>query len=255
MLGARARAAGFSHRHLPVVGSTNAEALRIGADRLWLTADEQSEGRGRRGRAWSSPPGNLYASLCLRDPAPPRRAADLCFVAALSLSDAICEAIPGAASQLSLKWPNDLLLGGAKVAGILVEAAHAPNGFTAVIGIGVNIAHCPEGLAYPAARLGAIDPSLAPARLFEALSDCLALRLVEWRGGEGFAPIRKAWLDRASGLGEPILVRLPSGDIDGVFESLAEDGSLVLRQASGRRVPVSAGEIFFSRLLPDGETR
>jgi BirA family transcriptional regulator, biotin operon repressor / biotin---[acetyl-CoA-carboxylase] ligase len=245
-LGPRARAAGFGHIHLPIVDSTNAEAFRRRGDRLWITGGAQTSGRGRRGRDWTSPPGNLYASLRLEDPAPSRRAAELCFVAALALSDAVAATAPRAGAQLALKWPNDVLIGGAKVAGILVEAVHEADRFAAAIGCGVNIAHHPEGLAYPVTHLAATDKPVDAALLFSALSDAIALRLDQWRAGDGFIETRSDWLSRAAGLGRPVKVRLPDREIEGVFEALDEEGALILREAGGGRRPISAGEIFFA---------
>jgi len=250
-LGSGAQAAGFRHLHLDMAGSTNVEALARGhEDRLWVTAREQSAGKGRRGRAWTSPPGNLYASLVLVNPAEPRRAADLCFVAALALSDAVFATAPRAAVGMALKWPNDILIEGAKVAGILVEGAHAGDRFTAVIGCGVNIASHPGSTPYPATHLAASDTSLNVENYFSALSDAFAARLEMWQRGAGFAEIRRAWLARAAGLGRRIVVRLPSGDIHGVFEALDSEGALILLDDAGHRRPVSAGEIFFPGLVP-----
>ena len=248
-LGAGAQAAGFRHLHFDSIGSTNAEALERGQDRLWVTAGEQVAGKGRRGRPWSSPRGNLYASLLLVDPAEPRRAADLCFVAALALSDAVLSTAPRAAPALALKWPNDVLIGGAKVSGILVEGAHAGGGFSAVIGWGVNIASHPDGTPYPATHLAMTDATVNVVNFFAALTDGFARRLEQWQRGLGFATIREAWLERAAGLGRRIVVRLPSGDIDGVFEALDAEGVLILRDDSGARREISAGEIFFPGLL------
>ncbi|WP_448952568.1 biotin--[acetyl-CoA-carboxylase] ligase [Labrys neptuniae] len=247
-LGAGAQAAGFRHLHFDSIGSTNVEALQRGQDRLWVTAGEQVSGKGRRGRVWNSPHGNLYASLLLIDPAEPRRAADLCFVAALALSDAVLATAPRAAALQALKWPNDLLIGGAKVAGILVEGAHAGAGFSAVIGCGVNIASHPDGTPYPATHLAATDATVDVASFFPALSDAFARRLDQWQRGLGFAAIREAWLQRAAGLGRRIVVRLPSGDIEGVFEALDAEGVLILRTDAGERREISAGEIFFAGL-------
>lgn len=249
-LGTGAQAAGFRHFHLDTVGSTNVEALARGEDRLWITAGQQSSGKGRRGRVWNSPAGNLYASLVLVDPADPRRAADLCFVAALALSDAIYATAPRAASAMALKWPNDILIAGAKVAGILVEGAHRAGEFSAVIGCGVNVASHPGGTPYPATHLLASDAALNLDSFFAAMSDAFASRLTVWQRGAGFAEIRKAWLSRAAGLGRRIVVRLPSGDIDGVFEALDTEGALVLLDDAGHRREVSAGEIFFPGLVP-----
>ncbi len=250
-LGAGAQAAGFRHLHFDSIGSTNVEALQRGQDRLWVTAGEQVSGKGRRGRPWSSPRGNLYASLLLVDPAEPRRAADLCFVAALALSDAVFATAPRAAAVLALKWPNDVLIGGAKLAGILVEGAHAGGGFSAVIGCGVNIASHPQGTPYPATHLAASDAAVNVESFFAALTDGFARRLEQWQRGAGFAAIRQAWLQHAAGLGRRIVVRLPSGDIDGVFEALDAEGVLILREDAGTRREISAGEIFFPGLVPN----
>jgi BirA family transcriptional regulator, biotin operon repressor / biotin---[acetyl-CoA-carboxylase] ligase len=243
--GTGAQAAGFRHHHFDNLGSTNVEALARAEDRLWITAAEQSSGKGRRGRAWTSPQGNLYASLVLLDPSEPRRAADLCFVAALAVSDAVHAVAPRAATGMSLKWPNDILVDGAKVAGILIEGMHADGRFSAVIGVGVNIASHPEGTPYPAAHLAASDAALDCAIFFAAMSDAFAVRLAQWNRGKDFVSIRKDWLARAAGLGQRIVVRLPDSQIDGVFEALDDEGALILLDDEGRRRPVSAGEIFF----------
>src|SRR5262245_61818354 len=128
----QAVAAGWRLIALDRTGSTNQEALRLArsgeAGPLWITAVEQTAGRGRRGRSWHSPPGNHYASLLLTDPGPADRAPQLSFVAALALHDAVSALAPGLSSRLRFKWPNDLLLDGAKVAGILVEGETAPGG-------------------------------------------------------------------------------------------------------------------------------
>jgi len=247
--GTGAQAAGFRHLHFDNLGSTNVEALARAEDRLWVTAAEQSAGRGRRGRAWIAPRGNVYASLVLVNPAEPRRAADLCFVAALAVSDAVYAVAPRAATGMALKWPNDVLVDGAKVAGILIEGAHAEGLFSAVIGVGVNIASHPEGTPYPATHLAASDAPLDCATFFAAMSDAFAVRLAQWKRGENFVSIRKDWLARAAGLGQRIIVRLPGSQIDGVFEALDEEGVLILLDDEGRRRPVSAGEIFFPNLV------
>lgn len=244
-LGALAPAEGFRHEHLETVGSTNAEVLARGEDRLWITAGEQMAGRGRRGRTWVSPPGNLYASLLLRQPADPRRSADICFIAALALSDAIFEVAPRAAAALSLKWPNDVLVDGAKTAGILVEGSHDGGRFSVVTGCGVNVVSHPPDTPYPATHLREHDATVTAADLFMTLSDAFARRLSQWQAGQGFAAIRAAWLARAAGLGRRIVVRLPDGEIDGTFEALDEEGALILRADDGRRRTVAAGEIFF----------
>lgn len=235
--------------NLDAVGSTNAEAFaraRAGErGPLWITARRQTAGRGRRGRAWVSEPGNLYASLLLTDPAPPQRAAELSLVAALALHDALAERASVLGPRLTLKWPNDVLCDGAKLAGILVEGEALPGGpLAVVIGIGVNCAHHPADTAYPATNLAAAGALVAPESLAPALITAMARRLAEWSRGENFAAIRAAWLKRAAGLGAPARVRLPEREIEGIAETLDEAGRLVLRRADGSHERIAAGEMF-----------
>jgi BirA family biotin operon repressor/biotin-[acetyl-CoA-carboxylase] ligase len=231
------------------VGSTNAEALlqaRLGErGPLWVTAAQQTAGRGRRGRPFVSERGNLYASLLLTDPAPADRAAELSFVAALALQDAVCELATMLAPRIRFKWPNDMICDGAKFAGILVEGeSSSGRPLAAVIGIGVNCARHPAGTAYPATDLAAAGASVSPATLFRALSQAMLLRLAEWDRGRGFAAIRTAWLARAMGLAEAIRVSLPEREVHGRFESLDQAGRLLLRREDGTLEIISAGDIF-----------
>ena len=231
------------------VGSTNAEAFaraRAGErGPLWITARRQTAGRGRRGRAWVSEPGNLYVSLLLTDPAPPQRAAELSLVAALAVHDAITERAGVLGPRLALKWPNDVLCDGAKLAGILVEGEALPAGpLAVVIGIGVNCAHHPADTAYPATNLAEAGAVVAPESLLQALINTMARRLAEWDRGENFAAVRAAWLKRTAGLGAPARMRLPEREIDGIAETLDETGRLVLRLADGSRERIAAGEMF-----------
>jgi len=229
-----------------IVGSTNGEALaraRAGeTGPLWITARAQTAGRGRRGRVWLSPPGNLYATLLLCDPSPPERAPQVSFVAALAAHDAIAEIAADARPRLTLKWPNDLLCDGAKVAGILIEGEGSP--VVLAVGIGVNCAHHPDEAAYPATDLRAAGLVVAPESLFEALSRTMVARLRQWDRGRGFAAIRADWLARAHGLGGDIRVRLPEREVAGRFEALDRHGRLVLRRADGSAETVSAGDVF-----------
>lgn len=234
---------GFRSLHYASVTSTNTIARDLSGDRIFVTAEQQTAGRGRRERGWSSPPGNLYCTLRLEDPASPAIAATLSFVAALALSDAILVAAPMAARDLTLKWPNDTLIAGAKVAGILIEGIHGKGGFAVLIGCGVNIANYPKDTPYPATCLAHTDPALVPSILFDALAQSFAMRLGEWNRGLGFAATRKAWLARAAGIGQPVTVRLPGEEIRGRFDSLDLDGRLVLQSATGRRL-ISAGDVF-----------
>src|SRR4051812_5602356 len=223
-----AQAAGvrlIAHDTLP---STNAEALTRarGGERgpFWITAARQTAGRGRRGNVWISEPGNLYASLLLTDAAPAAHLPELCFVVALAVRDAVADLAPRLASELKLKWPNDLLLDGAKLAGILIEA-ESVGGVTAVAaGVGVNCAHHPDSLAYPATSLAAQGTAVSPDELLRGLSATMVLRLAQWERGAGFGAIRAEWLMHAAGIGGDIHVRLPDRELSGTFETLDPHG-------------------------------
>ena len=232
------------------IGSTNAEALaRAQAGErgpLFVVAERQSAGRGRRGRAWVSEPGNLYATLLVADPAPAALSPQICFVAALALHDAVLDACAGLApTRLKLKWPNDLLLDRAKVSGILVEGAALAGGkLAAAVGIGVNCAHHPAETPYPASDFAAAGLELSPAVLLARLAERWGERSREWNRGEGFAAIRAAWLLRATGIGSAIEVRLPDRTLAGTFEAIDDEGALLLRKADGAREAISAGDVF-----------
>jgi BirA family biotin operon repressor/biotin-[acetyl-CoA-carboxylase] ligase len=229
------------------IGSTNAEALKLARDGergpLWVTALSQSAGRGRRGRAWVSEPGNLYASLLLTDPAPAQRFPELSLVAALALHDAVGGRIPGLAGRVVLKWPNDLLIDRNKFAGILVEG----EGATVVIGIGVNCAHHPAGTEFPATDLATAGVRTSPENLFAHLSAAMVVRLSQWDRGAGFAAIRAEWLSRAAGVGKPVRVKSDEGELAGVFDTIDETGRLVLRLADGTMRPIAAGDVVLAR--------
>jgi BirA family transcriptional regulator, biotin operon repressor / biotin---[acetyl-CoA-carboxylase] ligase len=231
------------------VTSTNTQALAFArrGERgpLWVTARRQTEGRGRRGNGWVSDSGNLFASLLLTDPAPPAQVAQLSFVSALAVYDAVADLAPAVAPLLSLKWPNDVLIGRAKVAGILIEGETvAGQSLVAVIGIGVNCASHPRDIPYPATSLAACRASVAPEHLFQALSASMLRRLAQWNRGADFASVRAQWLSRAVGLGESIRVRLGGRELKGRFEALDETGRLVLRLADDRAELIAAGEVF-----------
>jgi BirA family biotin operon repressor/biotin-[acetyl-CoA-carboxylase] ligase len=233
------------------VGSTNAEALALARQGergpLWITAARQNAGRGRRGRVWVSEPGNLYASLLLTDPAPPEHWAELSFVAALTVHDAVVDVAGGLKPKLAIKWPNDLLLAGEKVGGILIEGEgaqeDADDGAVAV-GIGVNCAVHPADTDHPATDLAAAGAHITPEALFAALSAKMLGRLAQWNQGEGFSTIRADWLARAAGIGEEIRVRLPDGELSGRFETLDEAGGLILCLPDGIVRTVTVGDVF-----------
>jgi BirA family transcriptional regulator, biotin operon repressor / biotin---[acetyl-CoA-carboxylase] ligase len=230
------------------LGSTNEEAktlARAGAGAGTLVwAREQTAGRGRRGRVWVSPPGNLYLSLVARPGGPPAAAAQLGFIAALGLGDAILE-LTGPALPLVYKWPNDVLVGGRKLAGILLEsetAAGGPVDFV-VVGIGVNITAAPENVEFPATSLAAEGcGNISAAICLAAFVRHYDVWAARWRR-EGFAPARAAWLKRAAGVGDAIRVRLDRATLFGRFVDLDADGALLLQAADGSR-RITAGEIF-----------
>jgi BirA family biotin operon repressor/biotin-[acetyl-CoA-carboxylase] ligase len=221
-----------------------AEAGEAGG--LWILAHRQTAGRGRRGRAWESRAGNLMVTLLLRPDVPPARAAELSFVAALAVADTLSEL---GAPSVALKWPNDVLIGDAKAAGILLESSAASGGRLdwLAIGVGINLAWAPEGTPYPATCLAAhrAAPAPEPECALAALAKDWSRHYDNWRMN-GFPSIREAWLARARGLGEPILARLGDGDIEGVFVDLDERGALIVETASGRR-SIAAGDVFFAR--------
>lgn len=257
--------AGFRLLAYQGLTSTNAEALaRARLDcsdtsRLWITAREQSAGRGRRGNEWISPPGNLYATLLLADPSPFIHAPELLFVAALAVHDAILACAGGLRERLALKWPNDVLCDGLKLAGILIESCSLDaglinnslvnsslvnNSLAVAIGIGVNCRHHPSSTSYPATDLDAAGAGIAVADLFFALSATMLRRLTQWRRGDGFAAIRADWLDRAAGLGGEVRVRLPDRELHGRWEALDEAGRLLLRRPDGALDLIAAGDVF-----------
>jgi BirA family biotin operon repressor/biotin-[acetyl-CoA-carboxylase] ligase len=235
--------------HFETIGSTNAEALRelalgTGAP-FWVVADEQSEGRGRSGRHWHSAKGNLHATLGLRLGVSPAEATQLSFVAALAAYDAIASHLPAEqAATLRLKWPNDVLLGGAKVAGILIESAAYPRtaGLAAAIGIGINVAQAPLDTGRRVASLG-LAPN-ARAAVFEELARAFDAWLDRWDGAKGFAAIRVAWLERAHAMGEPLNVSLNGSTIGGRFQGLDERGALRLKTDAGGVIAVTAGDVY-----------
>ncbi len=241
-----ATAAGFGLVHLAETGSTNAEALARGAAgetrRTWIVADRQTAGRGRRGRAWTSEAGNLFATLLIADPAPPACIAELCFVAALALDDALLALAPELDARFRLKWPNDGMLDGAKLAGILVEATTRGAATQVAIGIGVNVAHHPEGLVYPTTSLAASGFAIGRDALFAALSRSMVTALAIWNRGKGFDPIRAGWLARAYGLGGPMVVRADERRVEGIFVGLDGQGRLILDTPDGRQF-LNVGEV------------
>ncbi|NIJ56852.1 BirA family biotin operon repressor/biotin-[acetyl-CoA-carboxylase] ligase [Pseudochelatococcus lubricantis] len=231
-------------------GSTSTEAMESGRagdpGPLWVVTDHQLGGRGRRNRAWSSPKGNLAASLLLTTNASVALAATLGFVAGVALERAIVRVAPFLRHRVSLKWPNDILADGSKLAGILLESEPLDAGRRiVVVGIGVNVVAAPEGLPYPATSLLSMGGAMSAQQLFSALADewlrCVGL----WDEGRGVAVIRDLWLERASGLGAPVSVQTPEGVLGGVFETIDDAGRLIMQRADGRSLAIAAGEVHF----------
>lgn len=232
--------------------STNAEAARRAQDTggpLWILARRQTAARGRRGRAWIGPEGNFAATLLMRPAGDPGSAALRSFAAALALAEAL-EALTGAGPAIALKWPNDVLLNGGKVAGILLESAGAGGAVSHLaIGFGVNLIAAPPpeavepGATLPVSVLAETGVRLTPEALLAHLAPAFA-RHEDQLGRYGFAPIRTAWLGRAARLGQTITARTVTETVTGRFETLADDGALVLATPEGRRA-IPAAEVFF----------
>lgn len=231
---------------LDSVGSTNSEALlRARSARqgdCWIVAGRQTGGRGRHGRAWASPPGGLYASRLIVTGLELGELVGLTLVAGLAAHDAAAK-LTDAGEQIRLKWPNDLLAGTAKLAGILIETERLDEDRIAVaVGIGINVATraaADNGAASIEALAGPDDP----ARVFDALAPAFAARRAEWDQGRGFDRTRRAWERRALPEGTPMRVRLPSGDVRGEAAGLDASGGLKLRLASGEVQILRAGEV------------
>lgn len=238
------------------VGSTNDLARRRAeagaADGTLVVAAAQSAGRGRQGRRWHSPPGNFYGSLLLRPDRPLAEVASLSLVIALVALEAV-EAVAGRRLDLALKWPNDLLLGGAKLAGILLEGAADRDGSCAwvIAGLGVNLRARPEAAPYPTAALAEAGVDVGPDGFLAAYLDRLGARLPAWRAG-GFAPVRDAWLARAIGLGRPIELRVGGAAQRGILADVGLDGSILIEGPAGCLTRHSAGELFFAEAAGDG---
>ena len=233
------------HEALPSTSDYVAARAASGeAAGLVVIAARQTAGRGTRGRAWESPPGNLYLSLLLRPGGALREAPQWSLLAAVALADALADLLPDARA-MALKWPNDVLLHGCKLAGILAEAEAGADGGLAwlVLGFGVNLAHAPALPDRATACLA--DAGVAPPQP-EIFAATLLARLVHWQGVQarsGFAPIRVAWLARGPVLEAPLRVRIAGGRMEtGRFAGLAEDGSLLLA-GEGRTHALAAGEV------------
>src|SRR6202045_3746844 len=257
-LGPRASSAGYRLAAFDHIGSTTAEAMSRARDGergpIWFVTSEQTAGRGRRHRPWIAPRGNLASSILEVIDGSPAVAATLGFAAGLALEAALrrvsIEASLRAAGSdemtFSLKWPNDVLAGRQKLAGILLEAeAVADDRLAVVVGIGTNVVAAPEGTPTPATSLRALGVDVGAEELFGALSDSWAEFRGIWDRGRGFGEIRRLWLERAAGLGQPVAVHTGASTVQGIFDTIDATGCMVVRTPDGAQVPISAGDVYF----------
>jgi BirA family transcriptional regulator, biotin operon repressor / biotin---[acetyl-CoA-carboxylase] ligase len=247
-LGRAAIDAGYRLEVADEVGSTNDLALaraREGgcAGRLWLVARRQTRGRGRQGRNWVSLPGNLHASLLLIDPCKPAKAPELGFVTGLALFEAAHSLTGLSHPRLSLKWPNDLLIDGAKCAGILLEGHRLMNGApVVVIGVGANVAACPQGVTNSVTGLRDHAPGATAQELLTLLSDAFVRLYGDWSGSiDRSEGLFDAWEGRAHGLGSRVKVMSAQGEVTGLFRGL-DRGRMIVETSAGRRL-FDAGDL------------
>jgi BirA family biotin operon repressor/biotin-[acetyl-CoA-carboxylase] ligase len=255
-LGPRAASAGYRLTVFDRTGSTNADALARAREGergpIWFVTTEQTAGRGRRQRSWIAPRGNLASSVLEVIDVTPAVAATLGFAAGLALAAALRtvsrDASIGSPEDpgFSLKWPNDVLAGRRKLAGILLEVEAVPGGGLAVVvGIGTNVVAAPEGTPTPATSLATLGIDAGAGELFAALSDGWAEYRSIWNDGRGFGEIRRLWLAQAHGLGQAVAIHAGSSTVEGSFETIDEQGCMIVRTAEGRRVPITAGDVYF----------
>jgi BirA family biotin operon repressor/biotin-[acetyl-CoA-carboxylase] ligase len=234
--------AGHRFIHFERIDSTNAEARRL-AERgewgpLWIWSDEQTGGRGRLGRTWVSEPGNLYVTYLFQTAAAVAAVAQVSFVAAIAVHELASNLLPE--KKFFLKWPNDVLMDGAKFCGILAEVV-GTNPTRIALGCGINLAHAPKGTPYPVTALGG---GYAPDSILPKLALSFWNWLEIWDEGRGFPAIRKAWLERAAGVGKEVSV---DGTI-GRFEGLDNDGALLMTLSDGTRKQIHAGEVRLGKI-------
>jgi BirA family biotin operon repressor/biotin-[acetyl-CoA-carboxylase] ligase len=265
-LGPRAASAGYRLEVFESIGSTNAEALsraRAGErGPVWFVTSEQTAGRGRRHRPWIAPRGNLASSILeVMTDVPPAVAATLGFAAGLALEATLKRvsveaALRSAGSdhmRFSLKWPNDVLAGRRKLAGILLEAeVVGGNGLAVVVGIGTNVVTAPEGMPTPATSLAALGVHVGAEELFATLSDAWAEFRTLWNNGRGFGDIRQLWLTRAAGLGRTVSIQSGDSLVEGTFETIDETGCMIVQTRAGERISISAGDVYFGSAASAG---
>lgn len=260
-LGSVATQRGYRLNAFDEIGSTNTEAAAAAAagdvGEVWFASLKQNAGRGRRGRVWETPSGNLAASLLIVPDCEPALSATLGFVAGVALNRALQAVLPkglvrtgidGATGnhRIALKWPNDVLADGAKVAGILLESQKRPDGRNAVIiGMGVNVVSAPEGLPYPANSLRALGAEISAETIFGALSDEWVVTYELWDNGRNIGDVLRLWRASAAGIGAEVAISGDSGVVRGVFESIDESGRLIVRSNDNSRIAITAGDVHF----------
>lgn len=262
-LGSRSSARGYRLHGYDSVGSTSSEAARAAeagdVGDVWFAALRQTEGRGRRGRQWETPSGNLAASLLVVPQCDPALAATLGFVAGVALNRALVRFVPdtqvkfgidgadiSGGGRVALKWPNDVLADGAKLAGILLEAINRRDRPMAiVIGIGVNVVAAPQGLPYPAASIADLGWSARAEDILAALSDEWVDVYELWDGGRGIAEVLELWRASAAGIGAPVAVNRDGEVVRGIFETIDNTGRLIVRAEDNSRVAITAGDVHF----------
>lgn len=245
---------GYRRAHQQEVVSTNATCLTMAesgeSNGLWITATSQKLGRGSRGREWVSSKGNLFASLLLVNPSTDDKLHTLTFVACLAIKDTIDNLSDNANNLVQLKWPNDVLLNGKKISGILLENHLIQSRRSIIVGIGINVKSFPDEALYPATSFNNENIMCDLENVFEVLATAFAIRLKQWNEGFGFEAIRHDWLQNAAGLGEAIKVKFPVGsntqELIGIFEGLDEAGMLQLETSKGIIEKVSVADIFFT---------
>jgi BirA family transcriptional regulator, biotin operon repressor / biotin---[acetyl-CoA-carboxylase] ligase len=262
-LGPRATSAGYRLEAFDQVGSTNVEAMARAreGDRgsIWFATSEQTAGRGRRQRVWIAPRGNLASSVLEVLDVAPAVAATLGFAAGLATEAALRQVSVEAALRAGpqslkydLKWPNDVLAGGKKLVGISLDAEAVGGRLAVVAGIGTNVVAAPEGTPTPAVSLAALGVLIGAEELFSALSDSWVEFRGIWDNGRGFGEIRKLWLERAAGLGQAVAITTAGATIEGIFDTIDAQGCMIVRTAAGRRVPITAGDVYFGSAASAG---
>ena len=250
VLGSKAVSANHRLIAFESVESTNIVAMQKALDgdkgNLWVVASSQTKGKGRRGRVWQTATGNLAASIFVEIPEGTRNPEILSFVAAIAVANSVKQLLGDAALDIALKWPNDVMLNKAKLAGILLESQILPNGKRViVIGMGLNVASAPRGLSYNTIALGQFDPEITASIAFQTLSDNWVSVFNQWDYGQGRSLILQQWQDMAYGIGKPVTIERVNDSISGVFHTIDGEGRLILEKTNGQKEIISAGDVQF----------